>query len=571
MSDHPLPVTLFWHMHQPPYRDALSGRYLLPWTYLHAIKDYTDMAWHLEEQPGAKAVVNFTPVLIGQIEDLDQCVRANLQDGVPLPDALLATLSDTPLPVGDAGRLAILRACLRADRVNLVARFPPFARLVELATTVNALDQIQYVSDQMLYDLSVWYHIAWLGESVRREDSRIAVLVQKESGFSAADRRTLLELIGELLAGVLPRFRRLAESGRCELAVSPYSHPILPLLLDFAAAQEGEPAMPGPRHPHYPGGAERVAWHLQQAVQCHERVFGRAPRGCWPSEGAISETTIRAIEGAGFDWLATSVSVLRPSLALSNRPVPEDNVAAERQLNRAFQIPGSDLACFFRHDAISDLIGFTYSRWHGDDAAANFVRELERTEEITRGVPGRALLVALDGENAWEYYPFNGFYFLRALYAALADHPRLRLTTLSEVVDEMRADGVEPATLPRVRAGSWVYGTLSTWMGAADKNAGWDLLCEAKQAFDAAVGRGRLSTSELDRAREQLAACEASDWFWWFGDYNPAEAVRDFDELFRHQLASLYRSLHMTPPAALAHSISTGRGAPEAGGVMRRS
>jgi hypothetical protein len=47
--------------------------------------------------------------------------------------------------------------------------------------------------------------------------------------------------------------------------------------------------------------------------------------------------------------------------------------------------------------------------------------------------------------------------------------------------------------------------------------------------------------------------------------------VRDFDELFRHQLASLYRSLHLTPPAVLAHSISIGRGAPEAGGVMRRA
>jgi alpha-amylase/alpha-mannosidase (GH57 family) len=85
------------------------------------------------------------------------------------------------------------------------------------------------------------------------------------------------------------------------------------------------------------------------------------------------------------------------------------------------------------------------------------------------------------------------------------------------------------------------------------------------------VAGGHLTDSELYRAREQLAACEASDWFWWFGDYNPAAAVRDFDELFRHQLASLYRSLHMEPPATLEHSISAGHGAPESGGVMRRS
>ena len=338
----------------------------------------------------------------------------------------------------------LLRACLRADRENLIGRFAPLARLADLAAAVNTPEQVQYVSDQMLYDLSVWYHIAWMGESVRREDPRIAALVAKERGFDAADRRRrCCELIGELLAGVLPRFRRLSESGRCELAVSPYSHPILPLLLDFAAAQEGEPAAP--------------------TAAARELSRRRRTRCLAPAAGACSFTNAcsvarRAAAGhrrvrsanrrsapsrpPGFDWLATSVAVLRPSLALSNMPVPEDNIAAERLLNRPFQVPGSDLSCFFRHDAISDLIGFTYSGWHGDDAAANFVSELERTEEITRGQPGRALLVALDGENAWEYYPYNGFYFLRALYKALADHPRLKLMTLSEVVDDMRAEGV---------------------------------------------------------------------------------------------------------------------------------
>ena len=31
---------------------ALSGEFRLPWVYLHAIKDYADMAAHLEAQPG---------------------------------------------------------------------------------------------------------------------------------------------------------------------------------------------------------------------------------------------------------------------------------------------------------------------------------------------------------------------------------------------------------------------------------------------------------------------------------------------------------------------------------------
>ncbi len=157
------------------------------------------------------------------------------------------------------------------------------------------------------------------------------------------------------------------------------------------------------------------------------------------------------------------------------------------------------------------------------------------------------------------------------MYAQLAKQPNLRLTTPSELIDEQRAAGLAPAVLPKLRAGSWVYGTLSTWMGDADKNRGWDLLCVAKRAFDEVLATGRLAEAERVRAEQQLAACEASDWFWWFGDYNPSAAVRDFDELFRHQLTSLYRSLNLEPPATLLLPISAGRGAPEAGGVMRRS
>ncbi|MBV8405873.1 MAG: glycoside hydrolase, partial [Gammaproteobacteria bacterium] len=87
-----LPVILLWHMHQPQYRDALTGQYALPWTYLHAIKDYTDMAAHLEANPAAHAVVNFTPLLIEQLEELAHRIAAHLQSGVALPDPVLALL-----------------------------------------------------------------------------------------------------------------------------------------------------------------------------------------------------------------------------------------------------------------------------------------------------------------------------------------------------------------------------------------------------------------------------------------------------------------------------------------------
>ncbi|MFM1887258.1 MAG: hypothetical protein RL026_2415 [Pseudomonadota bacterium] len=570
MTDARLPVVLLWHMHQPQYRDALSGRYVLPWTYLHAIKDYVDMAAHLEANPSARAVVNFTPVLIEQVEELAERVDAHLRHGTPLPDAVLALLSEAPLPADPAQRLQLLRACLRADRQHLVERYPIYSELATLAATLGTPEQVAYASDQFLRDLAVWYHIAWLGETVRRSDTRVARLVEHGRLFGPGERRLLLELVGALLAGVLPRYRRLADDGRCELSVTPYSHPILPLLLDFNAARECEPGSALPRHGAYPGGAERAAWHMQEALRVFRRVFGREPAGCWPSEGAISQAALQVIETAGLRWIASSAAVLQGTLEASGQSAGAGG-DAERLLNQAHAAEGSRLACFFRHDHVSDLIGFTYSRWHGDDAARHLLHELESLAARTEGQPGRVVLVALDGENAWEHYPFNGYYFLDAMYALLSTSPRLRLTTLSAHLDALQATAVVPHVVPRWRAGSWVHGTLSTWMGDPDKNRGWDLLCEAKLACDEVLASGALDPQARQAVQRQLAQCESSDWFWWFGDYNPPEAVRDFDLLYRHQLTSLYRMLGREPPAALDLPISEGRGAPEGGGVMRRT
>jgi alpha-amylase/alpha-mannosidase (GH57 family) len=558
-----MPVVLLWHMHQPQYRDALTGEYVLPWTYLHAIKDYIDMAAHLEAQPTARAVVNFTPVLIEQLEELAQKIASHVKTGSRIPDAVLRLLGPDPVPGSPAERLDLLKACLRAQRKHLIERFGPFLELATIAETLATIDRIPYASDQLIYDLAVWYHLAWMGETVRRSDARVAALTAQGRGFTPLQRRDLLVLIGELVADVVPRYRRLSEVGRVELSVTPYGHPIIPLLLDFQTAREAVPGMALPHHAGYPGGAERAEWHVAEGLRVFTNAFGTKPVGCWPSEGAISAATIELLEKAGFKWIATSANILSTSLRVSGVPSPDD----PRAYNRPYSLPGGTLKCFFRDDTLSDRIGFNYSTWHGDDAAQNFAQELAQVARNYNGENGHAILIALDGENAWEYYPFNGYYFLRALYAALADHPLLELITLSDCVQR----GLEALPLQKVVTGSWVHGTLATWMGDPAKNAAWDLLCEAKIAYDRVIGEGRLDEAQRAAADHQLALCESSDWFWWFGDYNPAEAVSQFDRLYRRQLVNLYRLLGLAVPAALDQPISVGRGVPEAGGVMRRA
>src|SRR6202008_1468486 len=199
------PVVLLGHMHQPQYPYALTGQYVLPWTYLHAIKDYTDMAAHLEGNPAARAVVNFSPVLIEQIQEISHRVAEHLRSGAPLPDPVLGLLGPDPVPTDPGARLELLRACLRAQRKQMIERFGPYLELATIAETLATPERVTYASDQLIYDLAVWYHLAWLGETVRRSDPVATALTTQGRGFTEAQRRDLLTLIAEQVNSVVPR------------------------------------------------------------------------------------------------------------------------------------------------------------------------------------------------------------------------------------------------------------------------------------------------------------------------------------------------------------------------------
>lgn len=557
MSDK-LKLVLCWHMHQPEYRDTHSGEFKLPWTYLHVIKDYVDMVWHLEAEPNAKAVVNFAPILLEQIEDYSNQVSGYLQDRIAIKDNLLAALVDQSVPFAVEERLKLLKDCKKANRERQINRYPAFRKLMEMSDWLQCHeDAVSYVNAQFILDILVWYHLIWIGETVKLHDFRVRRLIDKGGNFTLHDRIEVVEIIGDLLSKVIYRYKALARKGRIELSVTPYAHPIMPLMLDIASAHEAMPGAALPALTHYPGGEERVVWHLEKGVATFRHFFGFEPKGCWPSEGSVSERTLKILSDFGFQWTASGGNVLHNSQRLSN-------LDAVNNTYYPFKLQDTDIACFFRDDGLSDLIGFEYSKWHADDAVADLIQHLENIADNVKNAP--VVSIIMDGENAWEYFPENGYHFLSTLYKRLSNHPRIEMTTFSECL----AAAPVIKVLPKLMAGSWVYGTFSTWIGDADKNCGWDMLGDVKQAFDRAVADSRLNEQQLALAETQLAVCEGSDWFWWFGDYNPGEAVSDFEKQYRLNLGNLYRLLGEEPPAYLALSFTQGTGAPDMGGAMRR-
>lgn len=558
----PLAVVLCWHMHQPQYRDLISGQYQLPWTYLHAIRDYVDMAEHLENCPAARAVVNFTPILLDQIDDYVNQIEGFLANGIAIRDPILEALDMAVLPSDPQNRIGLIKACLRANETRVIDRFPEYRRLAEIARWIaDKHGSSEYLNNQFLADLVTWYHLGWLAETVRHSHPLVRRLQEKGAGFTLHERRELLQLVGELLKSVVDRYARLAAGGKVELSCSAYAHPILPLMIDLSAAKGAMPDVQMPFLERYSGGHERAKAQIDHGRSVFEKHFGSMPPGFWPPEGGISNAVIDVLANSGVAWSATGQQVLFNSLTHAGRH-PDGNDKA--WLHRLYEDRKTGIKIYFRDDGLSDLIGFTYSDWHAEDAVSDLVARLEKIADGYGDCSNRVVSIIMDGENAWEHYPENATHFLSSLYDRLTKNPRLALTTFNEYMQTHEAEPIDELV-----PGSWVYGSFSTWIGDEEKNRAWDILGDAKRAWDDVMATGEIDPERRARLETQLAVCEGSDWFWWLGEYNPSATVSDFERLFRLHISNLYKLLHREPPEYLAQTLSHGHGKPTKGGVMR--
>ncbi|MFI5399650.1 MAG: glycoside hydrolase [SAR324 cluster bacterium] len=549
-------MVFLWHMHQPDYRDAETGEFRLPWVYLHALKDYSDMAAHLETHPRMRAVVNFVPCLLDQLDDYCR----QFESGT-FRDPLLALLGHPDFNTLDARqRRSILERCFLSNPATMIAPFAPYQRLYELHKRAPESSAASGFTPAMLADVIVWYHLSWMGETERRDSPIFAELSTKGQDFDAGDRLRLREFIGEVLRGILPRYRALAERGQIELSATPFSHPLAPLLISFSSARDATPAVALPNAPDYPGGAERVRAQVAQARLAHAQWFGSAPAGMWPAEGAVSESLLQLLAEAGIRWTATSASVLANSLRAGGAPA----ALAEDDLYHGYRVAAAPApVVFFRNEKLSDLLGFEYRSWWASDAVGDFIGRLEAIHARIPAGQTRVVSVILDGENAWEWYPYNGFFFFRELYARLEDHAAIEPTTFSAY---LAAHPDAARKLDRLAAGSWVHGNFLKWIGAPDKNRAWEQLCAAKESYDLYCAAG--APPAIERI---LRGCESSDWFWWFGDFDSHSGVAELDALFRHNLRALYRAVGHEPPAALDVPISRAAASPGGDGAMQRA
>ena len=545
----PLYLTLLWHMHQPFYKDPVRGEYLLPWAYLHAVKDYYDMPAIVDASPGAKVVFNLVPSLLEQILDY-ACGEA--------VDPYLTLARKAPAELDQADRLFLLENFFSANKRRMIEPYRRYLELYRMAgdgVPGSAASRVALFGDQDFLDLQVWFYLAWTGEAARRRFPAFGELIRKGEGFDAADKALLLDTQRELISEIIPLYRRLHQEGKVELSVTPYFHPILPLLCDSRIAQV---AMPGAHLPNiHIRCPEDARSQLAHGIESFEKLFGFRPRGVWPSEGSVSDEVLAIMAQEGLYWTASDERVLAQSLP--------GGLGREREAlyhPYLFQEQGGEIALFFRDQTLSDQIGFTYSQWEADRAVADFI---DRVKEVRQHCHSAQVVpVILDGENAWEHYHDNGLPFLSRLYAALVQTPGIEPATFSEVLERV----AERRVVRHVHPGSWINADYGIWIGHPEENLGWEYLAKARaaavqgsQEVAQLLGGGESGDERARGACKALYAAQGSDWFWWYGDDHFSPHSGSFDLLFRSHLINVYQLLSLEVPGELREPIKKQRAA----------
>ena len=497
-------LAILWHLHQPEYRDPRTGRPVMPWTRLHALRGYRDLFVETLERD-LPVTLNVVPVLLDQLMDYASGITDDHLDLTRVPADALTT-----------DQISTIRATFVCGHPVMQDKHPGYVRLRERVLGSSALGVGE------LRDLQVWSTLSWFGATALRDHPSLASLQRRGGGFSEDDKRQMLRVQAAILEELPLVLGRVARETRASVSTTPYNHPILPLLIDVRHAARCMPSVPSDLTFAWP---EDASLHLERARGRMAEALGRPPVGLWPSEGSVSPEVVALAARAGFRWLATDDGVLRRSARTeATRPGPWDL--------------GEGMVGFFRDHDLSDRVGFRYARM----GAAEAVRDLLGTAEERAG--GGILSLVLDGENPWEAFPDAGEEFRTRLYDGLEKGP------IRGISMDLAATAETVGRVSRLHTGSWIGADFRIWFGHEDDYEAWRQLAACRDAVERSPNR--------DAALEILLPAEGSDWTWWYGPEFDTPFKGVFDGLFRAHLKAAWEATGEPVPEALDKPIGSG-------------
>jgi alpha-amylase/alpha-mannosidase (GH57 family) len=497
-------LCILWHFHQPFYSDIEENINETSIIVFRSLQNYYPMAVLLKNFEDIKINFNITPSLLKQIkligENKIKDVFFNIFD---------YDLSEEKL-------------------INFYNEFPGvYTHSNKILSLLKEKIESKDYSEKDIFDFKFLLHLISFNPLIY--DDEIKYFIEKMRNFDINDVGILINKEKNIFKNIIPLYKKLQEENKIEISTSPFYHPILPLIYDTDIMKKTKTNFPDPEQRfNYPEDAKK---QIKNGINFYKEIFGKEPKGIWPSEGALSNEVLDLFIEENIDWTATDENLLFESL----------NNIEKKDIYRIYKY-NKNLFIFFRDHFLSDLIGFSYQNMDEEKAAIDLIKKIEKIlDENPEGI----ITIILDGENPWDYYKEKGIKFLKKFYELLEENKKIKTLTFSEAIKITKNYRVIENIFP----GSWMGPNFDNWIGRETTNKAWEILKKTREKID--------DLKNVDKIVEEIILnCEGSDWFWWYSIETDKNIKMKFDRYFKNNLRKVYKRLNLPFPVEIEEEIT---------------
>ena len=527
-----LSIAFYWHMHQPVYQLSPEGDYLMPWVRLHAVKDYLDMLLIGKKFKNLKLNFNLVPVLLDALIDYGENEMHDIHSRLTITD-----IDD----LTDDDKKFIINNFFDANYHSMILPNQEYERLLQKYQAGDE-NNIDIFSPQEYSDLMALFNLAWIDPSFKNMYPEIKALIKKGKNYSLSDRIKIIEIHRDIIRKIIPSYKKFADEGKIEITTSPYYHPILPIMLDLKEIRKTSSTT----FPHNLKMELDAKMQTEMALDRVQELFGKRPKGIWPSEHCISPKELDLFKSLGIEWTISDEGILSNSINFEFIRDFRGYLEDPYHLLKSYKYKNG-LNIIFRDSVLPNLIGFEYPNHDPENAANDLYDRIKSAQSKLLSSPDEhhLLTIAMDGENCWENYTHDGSTFLETIYGLIENDPTLETVLISDYIAKDT-----PKPLNKISSGSWVNRNFKLWIDEPLKNLAWTYLKQVRDDFSNYVKKNPINPN-IEAARKELFICEGSDWFWWYGEPNNSGRDNIFDYIFREHLKNIYFYLDLEPPEYL--------------------
>lgn len=537
-----LSIAFFWHMHQPIYQLTPDSDYLMPWVRLHGVKDYLDMLLIMDNFSKLKLNFNLVPVLLDTLIEYGEKDYHDIHSRLTITKISELTNDDKEFILNNFFDLNYSSMIFPYERYNELYQ----KRFAEEKADVSAFSEQEYS------DIMAWFNLAWIDPMFKEIFPEVKNLFEKRENYTFKDRIEIIEIHRKIIRMIIPKYKEYWEKGRIEVTTSPYYHPIVPILLDMKSTQKNLSTVDTSLFDF--NMIQDAKIQTQAAFERIEEIFGKRPKGIWPSEHSISPQTLEIFKEFGAQWTISDEGILTKSIDFDFirdfKGYLEDPYFLMKSYK--YKTKHSEIQMIFRDSVIPNLISFEYANHEPKIAAADLYDRIKVIQNKLQSSPdeNHLLTIALDGENCWENYADDGSGFLKAIYSLIEEDKTLETVLISDYLEKEK----HSKELKKIYSGSWINRNFQLWIGEPVKNMAWSYLKQVKEDFTNFI-QSNPEHKNIGFAHKELMVTQGSDWFWWYGEPNDSGQDHIFDYLFREHLKNVYRFLGMEVPTYLDYPL----------------